>query len=128
MHDMLNWEYPKRETLMILYQLIGRIAQESGSPVALDELIKQADAASLKEQTVMSGITIFEELQLIERVHDSETTIIRVLPKPQEKRGLHESECFLNGEHLKQEALSFSDVLLKKTAEELWGKLNEDDA
>ncbi len=128
MRDMLNLEYPKRETLMTLYQLIGRIAQESRAPVALDELIKQADAESLKTQTVMSGITIFEELQLIERVHDSETTIIRVLPKPQEKRGLHESERFLKGEHLKQEALSFSDVLMKKTAEELWGKLNEDDA
>ncbi|MFQ6039286.1 MAG: single-stranded-DNA-specific exonuclease RecJ [Candidatus Poribacteria bacterium] len=123
MRDMLEWEYPGRETLGKLYKLIENIAQKNGTLVEWDELIKQADHLSLKEQTVRSAITIFEELQLVERPNALDFATIHFLSKPQQKRSLNESELFLRGEQLKQTALSFSDFLLKKTPEELFKEL-----
>jgi single-stranded-DNA-specific exonuclease len=123
MQDMLEWEYPGRETLGKLYKLIENIAQENGTIVEWDELIKQANLLFIKEQTVRSAITIFEELQLVEAPNALDFNTIHFLSKPQQKRSLNESKFFLKGEQLKQAALSFSDFLLKKTPEELFREL-----
>ena len=142
MRDMLEWEYPGRETLGKLYKLIKNIAQKNGpvpstssgqalersegTLIEWDELIKQAELLSVKEQTVRSAIKVFEELQLVELPNALDFATIHFLSKPQQKRSLNESEFFLKGEQLKQTALSFSDFLLKKTPEELFMKLKRE--
>ena len=128
MQDILECEYPGREISGKLYKLIENIAQENGSLVELDELMKQSTILSIKEQTVRSAITIFEELQLVEIPSALDFTNIHflskpLLTKPQQKRSLNESEFFLKSEQLKQVALSFSDFFLKKTPEDLFREL-----
>jgi len=123
MQNMLECEYPGREILGKLYKLIENIAQENGSLIELDELMKQSTLLSIKEQTVRSAITIFEELQLVDIPGALDFTNIHFLSKPQQKRSLNESECFLKGEQLKQVALSLADFFLKKTPEDLFKEL-----
>jgi len=148
MQDMLEWEYPSREALGKLYKVLENIAhltpgpspqlwRGEGGEVGWDELVKQATLLSIKEQTVRSAITIFEELQLVEipgaldappfsKGGRGDFTTIHFLSKPQQKRSLNESKLFVKGEQLKQAALSFSDFLLKKTPEELFRELKRE--
>jgi len=122
MLEMLNQKYPKRETLGILYKLTQKIAKENGSIVDIERILAQANDISIKQHTVESGFAIFKELELLKE----ENGQLHLLPEPESKRGLNESEFFLEGEYLRQTAVAFSNFLMKKPVEEIFRVLSEE--
>jgi len=122
MLDMLNQKYPERGMLGKLYKLTRKVAQENGAIVDMDNTLAQANDTSIGEQTVESGFAIFKELELLKE----ENGQLYLLPEPESKRGLNESELFLEGEYLRQTAVVVANLLMRKTAEEIFRVLSEE--
>ena len=122
MLDALRQKYPQRDTLGKLYRIIRNIVRENGSLVDVEKILARVDDESIKEQTVESGFAIFKELELLKE----ENGHLDLLPEPESKRGLDESELFLQGEYLRQTAVAFADFLMKKTAEEIFHTLSSE--
>ena len=124
MQQWLSQQYPKRQVLEGLYKRLRFLSQENGERLTLEEIIADADEASIPKPAVISGLSILEELQLVTRDTDLFEREIQLLPPPSKKRQLHESETYLNGEQIKQTSLSFSDFQLRQNIQQIWKRID----
>jgi hypothetical protein len=124
MHQSLSQQYPGRQVLEGLYKRLRFLSQENGERLTLEEIIADADEASIPKPAVISGLSILEELQLVTRDTDLFEREIQLLPPPSKKRQLHESETYLNGEQIKQTSLSFSDFQLRQNIQQIWKRID----
>lgn len=124
MRQRLSQQYPEREVLEGLYKRLRFLSRANGKGLSLEEIIADADAASIPKPAVVSGISILEELQLLTRDPGLFARGIQLLPPPSKKRNLHESETYLNGEQIKQTSLSFSDFQFRHNIQEIWKRID----
>ena len=97
----LTQKYPDREALEKLYPELRKLAGTNGNVIRTGSLYGKLDMAKLGIET---GLSIFEELQLLERNDDG----IELLPPAGKK--LDESEIYRRGEKLKKEGSRFSSL------------------
>ena len=124
MQQRLSRQYPERQVLEGLYKRLRSLSQENGKRLTLEEIIEDADAASIPKRAVISGLSILEELQLLTRDTDLFEREIQLLPPPPKKRQLHESDTYLNGQQIKQASLSFSDFQLRHDIQHIWKRID----
>ena len=124
MQQRLSRQYPERQVLEGLYKRLRSLSQENGKRLTLEEIIEDADAASIPKLAVISGLSILEELQLLTRDTDLFEREIQLLPPPPKKRQLHESDTYLNGQQIKQASLSFSDFQLRHDIQHIWKRID----
>ena len=124
MQKQLSQQYPERQVLEGLYKRLRFLSKANGKGLSLEEIIADADAASIPKPAVVSGISILEELQLLTRDPGLFERGIQLLPPPSKKRKLHESETYLNGEQIKQTSLSFSDFQFRHNIQEIWKRID----
>ncbi len=124
MRTLLSWQHPDEETLKKLYQTIKSINSQIGAPIRFDEVVAAAGTNSISPSAVGNGIGIFEELELIESREQSSGKVVQLLPTSSEKRKLHQSRTYLQGEQLKQTSAIFSEFQLKQTVQEIWKRVS----
>ena len=124
MQQWLSQQYPGREVLKGLYKRLRYLSQENGKRLTLENIIADAATVSIPKLAVISGLSIFEELQLLTQDADLFEREIQLLLPPSKKRQLHESETYLNGEQIKQTSLSFSDIQLRHNIQQIWKRID----
>lgn len=124
MLESLKWEYPTREALAELYRIVRDLAQEQGNTIPSKELLAKAKEQSIKEAVGNAGLVIFEELELLEVNLGEKELSVEFSAGPENSKELYQSEFYIKGEAAKQEALRFSNVLLKRSASDIWQMLH----
>ena len=124
MRQRLSRQYPERQVLEGLYRRLRSLSQQNGKRLSLEEIIEDADAASIPKRAVISGLSILEELQLLTRDTGLFEREIQLLPPPPKKRQLHESDTYLNGQQIKQASLSFSDFQFRHGIQHIWKRID----
>ena len=117
--EMRNWvtkKYPEKAELQQLYGGIRKAIQSNGAE-------GYAEAAMLNGTlgaplTVETGLTIFEELEFIERYGESGHRLVKL--RPAQKSDLSRSPTYLRGEWIKQTSPSFIEFQLKENIESMW--------
>ena len=123
--EMRNWvakKYPERTELQQLYGGIRKAIQSNGAdgyPEAA--MLNGTLGATL---TVETGLTIFEELQLIRR-HGKPEHILVTLHSTQ-RRDLSRSPTYLRGEWIKRMNPAFVDFQLKENIEAMWERIEDE--
>ena len=74
--------------------------------------------------TVQTGLTIFEELQCIERHGEPGHRSVKLLPV--QKSGLSHSPTYLTGQWIKQTSPSFIEFQLKENIESIWERIKNE--
>ena len=104
-------KYPDREVLEKLYPELRNLAETNGNFIQTENLYNKLDIAKLWIET---GLTIFEELQLLEQNGEG----IKLLPPAGKK--LDESKIYRRGEELKKETAAFQTFQLEHSIEQIW--------
>lgn len=123
--EMRNWvskKYPEKAELQQLYGGIRKAIQSNGAG-------GYAEAAMLNgtlgaPSTVETGLTIFEELEFIERYGKSGHRLVKLCPA--QKRDLSRSPTYLRGEWIKQTSPSFIEFQLKENIESMWERVENE--
>ena len=120
-----NWiaqKYPTEAELRHLFGAMRTVIQSNGTAGSPEtEMLDGRLGAAL---TVQTGLTIFEELQCIER--HGEPNHRRIELRPAQKSGLSHSPTYLKGEWIKQTGLSFIDFQLKENIESMWERIENE--
>lgn len=117
--QMQNWitqKYPTDNELRRLYGDIRKVIQSNGSAGYPETEILDGTLGAVL--TVQTGLTIFEELQYIDRDGEPGHRLIKLLPP--EKSGLSYSPTYLKGEWIKQTGPAFIEFQLKENIESMW--------
>ena len=109
-------KYPDRDVLEKMYPELRKLAETNGNFIKIENLYSKLDIAKLGIET---GLTIFDELQLLERNGES----IKLLPPTGKKLG--ESEIYRSGEKLKKETADFGDFQFEHSIEQIWEEILE---
>ncbi|MYA98867.1 single-stranded-DNA-specific exonuclease RecJ [Candidatus Poribacteria bacterium] len=120
--EMRNWvgkKYPEKAELQQLYGGIRKVIQSNGAE-------GYAEAAMLNgtlgaPATVETGLTIFEELEFIERYAESGHRLVKL--RPAQKSDLSRSPTYLRGQWIKQTSPSFVEFQLKENIESMWERI-----
>ena len=123
--EMRNWvtkKYPEKAELQQLYGGIRKAIQSNGAE-------GYAEAAMLNGTlgaplTVETGLTIFEELEFIERYGESGHRLVKL--RPAQKSDLSRSPTYLRGEWIKQTSPSFIEFQLKENIESMWERIENE--
>ena len=123
--EMRNWvrkKYPEKAELQQLYGGIRKAVQSNGAE-------GYAEAAMLNgtlgaPSTVETGLTIFEELEFIERYGESGHRLVKLCPA--QKSDLSRSPTYLRGEWIKQTSPSFIEFQLKENIESMWERIENE--
>ena len=124
--EMQNWltkKYPEKAELQQLYGGIRKAIQSNGAD-------GYAEAAMLNgtlgaPSTVETGLTIFEELEFIERYGgESERSLVKL--RPAQKSDLSRSLTYLRGEWIKKTSPSFIEFQLKENIESMWERIENE--
>ena len=123
--EMRNWvtqKYPEKAELQQLYGGIRKAIQSNGAE-------GYAEAAMLNgtlgaPSTVETGLTIFEELEFIERSGQSGHRLVKL--RPAQKSDLSRSPTYLRGEWIKQTSPSFIEFQLKENIESMWERVENE--
>ena len=123
--EMRNWvtqKYPEKAELQQLYGGIRKAIQSNGAE-------GYAEAAMLNgtlgaPSTVATGLTIFEELEFIERSGESGHRLVKL--RPAQKSDLSRSPTYLRGEWIKQTSPSFIEFQLKENIESMWERVENE--
>ena len=110
----LDQKYPAEERLKNLYRELESFVGVNGNFINLENLYSKLDIERLSIET---GISIFEELQLLERNEES----IKLLAPTGKK--LDESEIYNRGEKLKEETADFRAFQLEHSIEQIWEEI-----
>jgi single-stranded-DNA-specific exonuclease len=122
----LNYQYPDRQTLVNVYRKLSELSKDrDGGPVPIEEIAESMDMDGPKELIVSNCVAIFQEIDLAERQQSNEKVAVSLPPAPQEKRDLQESQCYADGNRIRSEWTEFSDLILKRTAEDIHRMLLE---
>ena len=120
-----NWvakKYPEKAELQQLYGGIRKAIQSNGAE-------GYAEAAMLNSRlgapsTVETGLTIFEELEFIERYAESGHRFVKL--RPAQKSDLSRSPTYLRGQWIKQTSPAFIEFQLKENIESMWGRIEHE--
>ncbi|MCY3741638.1 MAG: single-stranded-DNA-specific exonuclease RecJ [Candidatus Poribacteria bacterium] len=123
--EMQNWiakQYPEKAELQQLYGGIRKVIQSNGAE-------GYAEAAMLNgtfgaPATVETGLTIFEELEFIERYAESGHRLVKL--RPAQKSDLSRSPTYLRGQWIKQTSPSFVEFQLKENIESMWERIEHE--
>lgn len=124
MRQYMSWQYPDEQILRKLYKRLQTLSQDNGPRLTLETVMGGAQTDSIPVPAVKNGISILEELQLLTQYPDSLEPGIQLLPPPSNKRQLHESEIYLNGEQIKQTSQWFSEFQLRQNIKQIWEKMS----
>ena len=122
MHNWISEKYPTGDELRRLYGSIRAAIQSNGTagyPEA--EILKGGFGSLLALQT---GLTIFEELQFIERHGHPDSRLVKLLSG--QKSDLSRSPTYLRGEWIKQTSPSFIEFQLKENIESMWERIGHE--
>ena len=120
LQEYLDSIYPDRNSLVLLYQKMKEVANPDFTNV--DSLVDSIDGYS--ERGIKTGLTIFEELVLIERNTDSAEQHIKLLPN--RKQDLNRSKTYLKCEWLKQNSLEFLKFQLEGNSQQIWERIKDE--
>ena len=122
MHNWISEKYPADDELRRLYGSIRSVIQSNGGEGYPEAEILKSGLGALS--TLQTGLTIFEELQFIER--NGKTGSRHVKLRPGQKRDLSRSPTYLRGEWIKQTSPSFIEFQLKENIESMWGRIENE--
>lgn len=122
--DMLNrWvnnRYPEKKLLRSVYsELIGIINK---GYTEFDTLADKLDIIS--RDGLETGLTIFEELSLIENRHDNRTNSFRLVEST--KSSLDKSPTFQKGEWLKKNSQNFLKFQIQDNIQPIWDQIKDE--
>ena len=124
MGKCISWEYPDKQILQNLYKCLRALSKENGHRLTLETVMASAQSDSIPVPAVKNGLSILEELQLLTQYPNFSEQEIQLLPLPQKKRQLHESETYLNGEQMKQTSRWFSEFQLRQNVKQIWERVS----
>ena len=122
MHNWISGKYPAGDELRRLYGSIRSVIQSNGTEGYPEVEILKGGFGSLS--AVQTGLTIFEELQFIERHGQPDSRLVKLLPS--QKSDLSRSLTFLKGEWIKQTSPSFIEFQLKENIESMWERIENE--
>jgi single-stranded-DNA-specific exonuclease len=113
----LNQQYPDRQLLVNVYKKIKDLYKDE--PISFDTVLNGMKLDEPKDLVVSRCIDIFEELSFVKRQLDDGKITISLLPEPDKRRNLNESQIYSDGNRIKSEWAEFSRFISSKTAEEI---------
>ena len=123
--EMRNWvtkKYPEKAELQQLYGGIRKVIQANGAEGYAEAAILNGTLGA--PATVETGLTIFEELEFIERYAESGHRLVKL--RPAQKSDLSRSPTYLRGEWIKQTSPSFIEFQLKENIESMWERVENE--
>ncbi|MCY4568376.1 MAG: single-stranded-DNA-specific exonuclease RecJ [Candidatus Poribacteria bacterium] len=120
--EMRNWiseKYPADDELRRLYGSIRAVIQSNGTDGYPEAEILKGGFGSLA--ALQTGLTIFEELQFIERHGKPGSKLVKLLSG--QKNDLSRSPTYLKGEWIKQTSPSFIEFQLKENIKSMWERI-----
>jgi len=120
LQEWIDNTYPDRKYLATLYRKLGET--DNTEITDFKTLTERLELNS--DQAVELGLTIFEELGLIERVTKSGQQYIRLVPD--RKRGLERSKTYLKCEWLKQNSQKFAKFQLHENTQQIWERIKNE--
>ena len=112
--------YPDRKYLATLYQKLG----ETNSTEITDFKTLTERIELNSDQAVELGLTIFEELGLIERNSEPGQQYISLIPN--RKSNLERSKTYLKCEWLKQNSQKFAKFQLHENTQQIWERIKDE--
>ena len=122
---MQNWiakRYPQKAELQQLYGGIRNVVQSNGADGYPEAAILNGTLGA--PATVKTGLTIFEELQLIRRYGEPSHRHVQILST--EKSSLSRSLTYVRGEWIKRTYPSFVEFQLKENIESIWERIEDE--
>ena len=119
---MQNWvakKYPEKAELQQLYGDIRRTIQSNGAEGSPETAMLNGALGS--PATVETGLTIFEELEFIERYMESEHRLVKL--RSAQRSDLSRSPTYLRGQWIKQTSPAFVEFQLKENIESMWERI-----
>jgi hypothetical protein len=123
--EMRNWvtkKYPEKAELQQLYGGIRKAIQSNGAEGYAEAAILNGTLGA--PATVETGLTIFEELEFIERYAESGHRLVKL--RPAQKSDLSRSPTYLRGEWIKRTSPSFIEFQLKENIESMWERVENE--
>ncbi len=123
--EMCNWiseKYPAGDELRRLYGSIRTVIQSNGTEGYPEAEILKGGFGSLS--ALQTGLTIFEELQFIERHGHPDSRLVKLISG--QKSDLSRSPTYLRGEWIKQTSPSFIEFQLKENIESMWERIDHE--
>lgn len=120
LQEWIDSTYPDRKLLTGLYRKLQELAKT-------DFIDVEALAGTLEgnsRHAIETGLTIFEELTLLER--DTESGKHRVKLLPTRKSNLERSKTFLKCEWLKQASQDFLKFQLNENSQRIWERIKDE--
>ena len=122
MHNWISKKYPTGDELRQLYGSIRAVIQSNGTEGYPETEILKGELGALS--TLQTGLTIFEELQFIERHGQPGSKLVKLLSG--QKSDLSRSPTYLRGEWIKQTSPSFIEFQLRENIESMWGRIEHE--
>ena len=122
MHNWISKKYPTGDELRQLYGSIRAAIQSNGTEGYPEAEILKGELGALS--TLQTGLTIFEELQFIERHGQPGSKLVKLLSG--QKSDLSRSPTYLRGEWIKQTSPSFIEFQLRENIESMWGRIEHE--
>jgi single-stranded-DNA-specific exonuclease len=122
MHNWISKKYPTGDELRQLYGSIRAVIQSNGTEGYPEAEILKGELGALS--TLQTGLTIFEELQFIERHGQPGSKLVKFLSG--QKSDLSRSPTYLRGEWIKQTSPSFIEFQLRENIESMWGRIEHE--
>ena len=119
MHNWISKKYPTEDELRQLYGNIRGAIQSNGTEGYPEVEILKGGLGALS--TLQTGLTIFEELQFIERHGQPGSKLVKLLSG--QKNDLSRSPTYLKGEWIKQTSPSFIEFQLKENIKSMWERI-----
>ncbi|MDE0317000.1 MAG: single-stranded-DNA-specific exonuclease RecJ [Candidatus Poribacteria bacterium] len=120
LQEWLEQTYPDRKLLTVLYRKL----QEASRTDFIDLEILIETLGSNSKRAIETGITIFEELALLERNTESGQHYIKLLPA--RESNLERSKTFLKCQWLKQASQDFQKFQLDENIQQIWERIKDE--
>ena len=122
MRDWISKKYPTYKELRDLYCKIRTAIESNGTDGYPEAEILNKKWAT--PSTLQTCLTIFEELQFIERNGPPGFELVKLLPR--QKSELSRSATYLSGEWIKQTSPAFIEFQLKENIESMWERIEHE--
>ena len=129
LHTLLSLEYPDKTVLTNFYRQLKSLSDGNGHRIQfeeIEEIVSAAEKDSISTQAILTGLTIFEELEFLRQHEGASNREVELLPPPPQKRELQESKTYLHGEELKQTSQLFADFQLRQNIEQIWRRITDE--
>lgn len=120
LQEWLHWNCPDKDMLKKLYKKIREIANTNY--IDLDSLMDSLEIDS--REGMETGLTIFEELSLVECNSDSGQKRVKLLSG--EKRNLQESKTYLKSDWIKQTSEEFQKFQFDESLQNIWERIKNE--